>query len=54
MTFKESYTTDRLIAADTTATEAKKIKVGEESYLNAQMIEQLIEKIEKVRLSLTV
>ena len=49
MTFKENYTTDRLINADTSGIEAKKIKITEETYLNAKMIEDLTEKIQQLR-----
>ena len=49
MTFTEAYTTERLIAADTTATESKKIKVSEESFLNAKMMENLVAMINFAR-----
>ena len=48
MDFKEEYTTERLALADKDGIEAKKIIISEESYLQAEMLEQLIKSIAKL------
>jgi hypothetical protein len=57
MIFKDKYTTQRLISADAVAKpeektgEDKKIAVSEEAFLNAEMIQALINKLEQARIS---
>ena len=49
MTFTETYTTERFVLADTSNTEKNKVKVTEDSYLNAKMMENLISMINFAR-----
>ena len=52
MDFRSRYTTNALIAADKTGVEDKKLVVSNDTYLSAEMILSLIEKIEQTRCSL--
>ena len=45
MSFTEKYTTTSLISADKDGVESKKISISEESFLQAQLIEELTKQV---------
>lgn len=53
MDFTAKYTTAALISADKEGIEAKKTEVSQDTYAIGDVIQNLIHKIENLRLSLT-
>jgi hypothetical protein len=51
MIFKERFTTLSKISEDKEGIEIKKIQISEEAFLNAEMMNELITKLEHVRQS---
>jgi len=52
MDFTATYTTDRIITADKTGTEAKKVVLNEEAYSLGAVIQELVIKIDQLRTKL--
>lgn len=52
MGFSDKYTTSDKVSADKTGKEKEKVVVSNDSFLNAEMTQALIDKIEQARLSL--
>jgi len=51
MMFQDKYTTAVLIAADTKEIEAKKIVVSDDSYAKCFLMQEILNKMEHMRLS---
>lgn len=52
MNFNETYTTETKITADTKGKEAKKTKLSEDAFAIGNLLEQVFNKLEHLRISI--